>query len=281
MKTIILIFLFFATGAKLAAQNKTSTDTITGKIEEVTVTAFRSPYNLFTIPAPVSVVTTRQLETGSSLTPVDALNQVSGVLMHNGTLNTNRLTIRGIGARTPYSTNKIKAYYGEIPLTSGDGETTLEDFENSSISRIEIVKGPSSSLFGAGLAGVILFFPESAENSFVQNQTIAGSFGTVKNTISAGLTDKNLNIFALGSVLHSDGYRENNETNRTNLLLNSTWNISPNTQLQVLLKGTKMDAFIPSSLNREMYDETPWKAAPTWMSAKGNETYTEIGRAHV
>ena len=133
MKTIILIFLFFATGAKLAAQNKTSTDTITGKIEEVTVTAFRSPYNLFTIPAPVSVVTTRQLETGSSLTPVDALNQVSGVLMHNGTLNTNRLTIRGIGARTPYSTNKIKAYYGEIPLTSGDGETTLEDLDRKSV----------------------------------------------------------------------------------------------------------------------------------------------------
>ncbi len=278
MKAIkkILILLLSSGWLTSLSQEKIQVfnDTISGKIEEVTVTAFRSPYNLFTIPAPVSVVTTRQLETGSSLTPVEALNQVSGVLMHNGTLNTNRLTIRGIGARTPYSTNKIKAYYGEIPLTSGDGETTLEDLENSSISRIEIVKGPSSSLFGAGLAGVILFFPESAENSFIQNQTITGSFGTIKNTISAGLTDKNLNIFALGSVLHSDGYRENNETNRTNLLLNSTWEISANTQMQLLLKGTKMSAFIPSSLNREMYEETPWKAAPTWMNAQGNEAYT-------
>jgi iron complex outermembrane receptor protein len=278
MKVIktILILLLSSGWLTLWSQEKTSVlnDTITEKIEEVTVTAFRSPYNLFTIPAPVSVVASSQLETGSSLTPIEALNQVSGILMHNGTLNTNRLTIRGIGARTPYSTNKIKAYYGEIPLTSGDGETTLEDLENASISRIEIVKGPSSSLFGAGLAGVVLFFPESVENSFVQNQTIAGSFGIIKNTLSAGLNDKNLNVFALGSVLHSDGYRENNETNRTNLLLNSTWNISSNTELQVLLKGTKMDAFIPSSLNREMYEETPWKAAPTWMNAKGNEIYT-------
>ena len=56
-----------------------------------------------------------------------SLNQVPGVYMHSGALNTNRIVIRGMGARTPFSTNKIRAYYGEIPLTDGVGETTLED----------------------------------------------------------------------------------------------------------------------------------------------------------
>src|SRR5690606_34259760 len=139
-------------------------------IDEVTVTSFRTPYNLMNIPAPVNLVLPVQLEQGSSLTPVEALNQVPGVLMHSATLSTNRLTIRGIGTRTPYASNKIKAYYGEIPLTGGDGETTLEDLENPGIQRIEIIKGPSSSLYGAGLGGTILFHPRSIGHDFVQHQ---------------------------------------------------------------------------------------------------------------
>ncbi|MGE0019776.1 MAG: TonB-dependent receptor [Draconibacterium sp.] len=248
--------------------------TLSGKIDEVTVTAFRSPYNIFNIPAPVNVISPLQLEMGNSFTTVEALNQVSGVLMHSGTLNTNRLTIRGIGARTPYATNKIKAYFGEIPLTSGDGETTLEDLENSAISRAEIVKGPSSSLFGAGLAGVVLFYPKSVAGDFVQNQTTIGSFGTIKNILSAGISNKTINILALGSVLKSDGYRENNETNRYNMLLNSAWKITKTTELQVLLKATKMKAYIPSSLDLPTFEATSEKAAANWMNAKGNEEYT-------
>jgi len=257
-------------------ENKTAQKdtTLSGQIEEVTITAFRSPYNIFNIPAPVNVITPQQFEMGNTLTTVEALNQVSGVLMHHGTLNTNRLTIRGIGARTPYATNKIKAYFGEIPLTSGDGETTLEDLENMAISKAEIVKGPSSSLFGAGLAGVVLFYPKSVAGDFARNQTTIGSFGTIKNTTSAGIESKNLNIFALGSILKSDGYRDNNETRRTNMLINSSWEISPVTQLQILLKGTKMKAYIPSSLDLPTYEQTPEKAAANWQKVQGNEEYT-------
>lgn len=279
MKTArhILIFLLLIINIPVFSQEQKAMQndtTLSGKIEEVTITAFRSPYNIFNIPAPVSVITSLQLEMGNSLTTVESLNQIPGVLMHNGTLNTNRLTIRGIGARTPYATNKIKAYFGEIPLTSGDGETTLEDLENSAISRTEIVKGPSSSLFGAGLAGVVLFYPKSVAGNFVQNQTTVGSFGTIKNILSAGINNKTMNIFALGSVLESDGFRANNETNRTNLLLNSAWKISPSSQVQFLLKGTKMKAYIPSSLNLPTYEQTPEKAAANWENIKGNEDYT-------
>lgn len=279
MKSVLSIFiLLFTLALWSAAQEKTrmpaDTTALSGKIDEVTITAFRSPYNIFNIPAPVSIITPVQFEIGNSLTTVEALNQVSGVLMHNGSLNTNRLTIRGIGARTPYATNKIKAYFGEIPLTSGDGETTLEDLENSAISRAEIIKGPSSSLFGAGLAGVVLFYPKSITANFVQNQTTAGSFGTIKNIVSAGVKNQSVNIFALGSVLKSDGYRENNETNRTNLLLNSVWEITPVTQFQVMLKGTKMKAFIPSSLDLPTFEQHPRQAASNWQKIQGNEEYT-------
>lgn len=272
---LYLMSLFFQLSVSSQINPKLEKDTtaLSGKIDEITISAFRSPYNLFNIPAPVNIITPLQLEMGNSLTTVEALNQVSGVLMHNGTLNTNRLTIRGIGARSPYATNKIKAYFGEIPLTSGDGETTLEDLENTAIRRVEIVKGPSSSLFGAGLAGVVLFHPKTVAQNFAQNQTTIGSFGTIKNILSAGINDDKLNIFALGSILKSDGYRDNNETNRSNILVNSIYSISPNANLQVLLKGTKMKAYIPSSLDLPTFQEHPEKAAANWQKIEGNEEY--------
>lgn len=276
-RILILLFMVVLFQLKVSSQENQKTEkdttTLSGKIDEVTISAFRSPYNLFNIPAPINVILPLQLEMGNSLTTVEALNQVSGVLMHNGTLNTNRLTIRGIGSRTPYATNKIKAYFGEIPLTSGDGETTLEDLENSAINRVEIIKGPSSSLFGAGLAGVVLFHPKTVARDFVRDETTIGSFGTFKNILSAGINKDKINVFALGSVLKSDGYRENNNTRRSNILMNSTWSFSEKSNLQVLLKGTKMKAYIPSSLDLPTFMNSPQKAASNWAAIEGFEEY--------
>jgi iron complex outermembrane receptor protein len=251
------------------------TTVLTGEIDAVTVTAFRSPYNLRNTPAPINLILPELLQTGSALTPVEALNQVPGVLMHHGTLSTNRLTIRGIGSRTPYSTNKIKAYFGEIPLTSGDGETTLEDLENSSIQRVEIIKGPSSSLYGAGLGGTLLFHPKSLKNDFVQHQTTIASFDTYKNTLEAGTTTNKFNLYALGSILNSQGFRENNSTNRGNFMLHSSYSFSEKVKLGALLKFTKMKGYIPSSLDYPTFQNHPEKAAANWKGIEGYEAYTK------
>ncbi|MEZ5106238.1 MAG: TonB-dependent receptor [Draconibacterium sp.] len=273
---LLSAFLFMQLASVSQEINKAQKDTssLSGEIDEVTVTAFRSPYNLFNTPAPVNLITPLQLEIGSSFTPVEALNQVPGILMQHGTLNTNRLTIRGIGSRSVYATNKIKAYFGEIPLTSGDGETTLEDLENSAIKRVEIIKGPSSSLYGAGLAGVILFHPKTVVKNFVQNQISTASFGTIKNTLSTGVIQNKFNVYALGSYLNSYGYRRNNKTNRANILLNSMYSFTENSNLQLLLKATKMKGYIPSSLDINMFNKSPEMAAQNWAAIKGYEEYS-------
>ncbi|SHE76577.1 iron complex outermembrane recepter protein [Mariniphaga anaerophila] len=254
---------------------KKDTTALSKKIDEVTVTAFRSPYNLFNTPAPIHLIAPTQLETGSAFTPVEALNQVPGVFMHHGTLATNRLTIRGIGSRTPYATNKIKAYFGEIPLSSGDGETTLEDIENSAVQRIEIIKGPSSSLFGAGLGGTILFHPKNTKKNFAKHQATVASFNSYKNTFTAGFKQKSLSIFTLGSVLNSEGFRENNATNRASFVVYPQYAISEKTNLSALVKITKMKAFIPSSIDLETFLNSPEKAAANWKEIRGNEDYTK------
>lgn len=280
-QNLLFLFLFTGISCALTGTSKNSelltaqrdTTALSGEIDEVTVTAFRTPYNLFNTPAPINLILPVLLETGSALTPVDALNQIPGILMHHATLSTNRLTIRGIGTRSPYATNKIKAYFGEIPLTSGDGETTLEDLENSSIQRVEIIKGPSSSLYGAGLGGTLLFQPRTVRNDFVQHQSTIASFNTYKNSLSAGIHKQNLNIYILGSILNSQGYRENNSTNRSNIMLHSEYDLSDKVTFGALLKFTKMKAHIPSSIDWNTFINNPEQAAANWKGIRGYEAY--------
>jgi hypothetical protein len=56
-----------STDSLLSLQQDTTA--LSGEIDEVTVTAFRTPYNLFNTPAPINLILPRQLETGSSLIP--------------------------------------------------------------------------------------------------------------------------------------------------------------------------------------------------------------------
>lgn len=143
--------------------------------------------------ASVSIITEKEIKQsdGVILTPI--LNKIPGVYMQQGSLNTNKITIRGIGARSQYSTTRIKAYFEEIPLTSAEGETTLEDIDLEAIGGIEIIKGPNSTGFGAGLGGVINLLSNKTpnENSFVKTGTTIGSFELLKQTLTAGYSDEN------------------------------------------------------------------------------------------
>ncbi len=273
-----LIFLFLISFSAQAQniqssqdKRKTLADT-TINIQEVVVKAFQSDKRLLDTPGSINLITNQQLLREPAFTLAPTVNKTPGIWMQNGSLNTNRLTIRGIGTRSPYGSNKIRAYYGDIPLTNGVGETTLEDLDLEQISNIEIIKGPSSGFYGSGLGGVLLFNPtQPTRDQFVQ-QVSVGSFQTIKYTGKLAIAGKFSGHSLTYNRLHSAGYRENNETDRHNL----TWTTSfskNRTQINLLAALIYLDAFIPSSIDLKTIQETPEKAAANWAAAKGYETY--------
>lgn len=244
-------------------------------IQEVVVKAFRSDKRLLDTPGSIGLITNRELLREPAFTLAPSVNKVAGVWMQNGSINTNRLTIRGIGTRSPYGSNKIRAYYGDIPLTNGVGETTLEDLDLEQISNIEIIKGPSSGFYGSGLGGVLLFNPLKPIKNQFAHQVSVGSFQTIKYTGKLAIATQNSGHSLVYNDFHSNGYRENNETNRKNLTWTSS--ISKNhTTIDVLGAFIKMNAYIPSSIDFKTYQETPEKAAPNWAATQGNEDYLKI-----
>jgi iron complex outermembrane receptor protein len=223
----------------------------------------------------VSIVSKSEINSENTVQLAPILNRVPGVFMQSGSLNTNRITIRGIGARSPFSTVNIRAYYADIPLTDGNGESAIEDLELAAISRMEIHKGPASSSYGVGLGGTILLYPEYAKfnETNVNLYTTVGSFGLFRTVAKVAHGGEKANLNVIYSNTHSDGYRENNSLDKATMTITSSWWLDEQNELTFLGNYTTLKAFIPSSLNREDYENSPQSAATIWNNARGFEDF--------
>ncbi len=224
-------------------------------------------------PGAVSVVDSAQIRSGNSYQLSEQLNTMPGIYMQQGTMSTNRITIRGVGSRTPYESNRIKAYWGEIPLTNGDGVTAIEDISLNDMQSIQILKGPGSSLYGAGLGGVILINPW--EGIVSQNkysfQTEVGSFATLSNQMNVELKKVNSSIYSISaSQLHTDGYRDNSEYDRYNFTFKARHNIGES-YLFLVYNFRHLFGQIPSSIDSVNYHNNPQSAAASWKAIGGYE----------
>lgn len=228
--------------------------------------------------ASVSVITEKEIQQSDGVILKPILNKIPGVYMQQGSLNTNKITIRGIGARSQYSTTRIKAYFEEIPLTSAEGETTLEDIDLEAIGGIEIIKGPNSTGFGAGLGGVINLLSNKTpnENSFIKSGTTIGSFELLKQTLTAGYSDEKSNIYTNYSALQNEGYRTNSRYDRKSFNLFGRQQLSTKGLLSLFVISTRQKAYIPSSVSETDYINSPEKAAATWEAAQGFESYDKV-----
>ncbi len=245
----------------------------TTELNEVEVSANSIGYRLKKSTATINIVSQNDITFGNSINIAPVLNKVPGIYMHTGALNTNRITIRGIGARNLFGTAKIRAYFEDIPLTTGNGETTIEDFELGTLARLEIIKGANSSIYGAGLGGTIHLLPKksSVETSEITSEFAVGSFGFQKGLIGANIAGAKHSANIIYSNTHSDGYRDNNEYDRQTLTVVSNHFLNAKNELSFVGSYVDLKAFIPSAINQDDFDDNPTSAAFTWGRAQGFE----------
>ena len=242
-------------------------------LNEIVINSNHLPRKLKKATTTIQVINTKDIERSNNTDFAPILNRVPGIFMQSGSLNTNRITIRGIGSRNLFGTSKIRAYFKDIPLTNGSGETTIEDFELASIASFEIEKGATSSSYGAGLGGTILLKEQSSyfQDSNIATEFSIGDFGLVKGIVNLNLGFKNNSVRAVFSDTKSDGFRKNNEYNRQTFTINSNHYINQKNELTVLASYVDLKAFIPSSINEDDFRNNPAKAAFTWQQSKGFE----------
>jgi iron complex outermembrane recepter protein len=241
-------------------------------IDEVTVSAYQIRSLIRSTPGNISLLTGNGLSISEGTSFATALNTLPGITMQSGTYATNRIVIRGMGSRTPYNTNRIKAYLNEIPITSSDGISTPEDIDMLNLGRIEVVKGPASTLYGSGLGGSLnLYTPTITDNSLSFHSTF-GDFNTSKILVNGSKLYSNGGINGSLSHTQSDGYRENSDFSQAALLLSMPWRARGwNVTYTILILRAK--AGIPSSLTLSQLESNPQQAAPNWAAIEGYKQY--------
>ena len=261
---------FFAVSVA-SAQNLAFGDT--ANIPEVRVRATLIADSLQRIPASVGILRESDLSGKNGAIITSAMNTLPGIYMQQGALNTNRITIRGIGARTQYGTDRVKAYIDGIPVSSATGTTVIEDIDPGIFESIEVIKGPVSSMYGAGLGGVISMYTMEPGQSRLQLNSAIGSFGFLKNSLNLSLSGEKAGLQVNYAQLKSDGYRENSDYSRKTLTVNGYHDLSEATRLKLFSNMVRLNAQIPSSLNETDFRNNPTAADGNWAAAKGYESY--------
>lgn len=269
-KTAVLIFIVITHFAVYAQPDTIALEDIT-----ISVTPFKERLNEAT--GSLSIINLNQQTQQHTLNVAGQLNLAPGVFIGTGTHTTNRVTIRGVGSRTPYSSNRIRAYLADMPLTTGDGISTIEDMDIAGISRSEILKGPASAIYGSGLGGVILLTPRYPAKQGLSYDIYGnyGSFNTWKYGASAGYKNQNHALLAGYASASSDGFRQNNHYKRKQIFLHGRTNLENNI-LSYNIIGTDLYAEIPSSLNETDFLSDPTLAAGNWLNIGGYEAYRKI-----
>lgn len=127
------------------------------KLNEVTVTGLTGESRLREIPAPVSVVTERELQATSSTNIIDALAKEPGVSQITTGGGISKPVIRGLGY------NRVAVVNDGIRQEGQQwGDEHGVELDGESIGSVEILKGPYSLMYGSdAMAGVLIFHPKS------------------------------------------------------------------------------------------------------------------------
>ncbi|MFZ5939541.1 MAG: TonB-dependent receptor [Bacteroidota bacterium] len=271
----LLIIVFLPVNAAFFVHSADSTrkDTLAGTIllPDLTISAIMTGEGAWKMSGALTVIDHQTLSAYSVNDLPDLLNMVPGITAQEGSSGTQRILIRGIGSRSAYGTNRIRTYYGQIPLTNADGVSALDEPDEWLTGNTEIIRGPVSALYGSGLGGAVVFSPGRDTARLFRIMSDAGSFGLFRTGAVLNLGWQNNHYFTGGMVRKQDnGFRENSASRHLTGHLNWRYN-GERLKADLLLLGSTFYAMIPSSITLEQYLSDPGIAAPNWKSAGGYE----------
>jgi iron complex outermembrane receptor protein len=216
--------------------------------ETIVVTPTRFPQALSGQTANTTVITRQQIENSPQAKLPELLAQQAGIGMRD--LNGNNASastvdLRGFGAAAGQNTLILLdgRRLNDIDLSSIDWSA----LPLSSIERIEIVRGGSSVLHGAGaVAGVVNIISRSplglAKQATAKVQ--AGSFDTQDYQLSGNVSGESAGIRIAADHYRSDGWRENNQNTQSSLNGDARWQHDLG-ELVFKFGGAKQDTRLP------------------------------------
>ena len=238
--SVVTLFYSFSVTAQINADSTVHT------LETVVIRAYEGNRKMKESPAGINYISSSQLNRYDNSNILTAVNATPGARMEERSPGSYRLNMRGSTMRSPFGVRNVKVYWNDIPYTDPGGNTYLNQLSIFSFQNIEIIKGPSGSLYGAGNGGALLINqnPMITKSGLDINYT-AGSFGMFGLNVQLNVAnDKLANSVNVGR-LNKDGYRDHTNMRRDI----ATW--------QLQLKTSAKNKLIFNILFGDLYYQTP------------------------
>src|SRR5574337_745376 len=160
-------------------------------LNPIVVTGSRAEAETFDLPYAIDVVGAERISDGQlRVNASEALAVVPGLVVQNRQNYAQDLQIssRGFGARAAFGVRGVKLIADGIPASTPDGQGQAATFNLDTAERIEVMRGPFSTVYGNHAGGVIQLFSRDPKGEpMVRGGVLGGSWGTSKVDIgSAG-----------------------------------------------------------------------------------------------
>src|SRR5574343_1508010 len=218
-------------------------------LDPVAVTGSRIEQRSFDLPAAIDVVTRERIDADQPrVNASEALASVPGItaLNRQNYAQDLQLSSRGFGARAAFGVRGIRLIADGIPASMPDGQGQAATFNLDRAERIEVLRGPLSSVYGNHAGGVIqMFTPDGKGAPSVEGSFSAGSYGTWKADISAQGEAGGIGYVIDASRFSTDGYREHSAAERDQTMAKLTFRPSQDGKLTLIANTFRQDAQDP------------------------------------
>ncbi|HLF50106.1 MAG TPA: TonB-dependent receptor [Methylomirabilota bacterium] len=227
-----------ATAAAPAAAQETK------KVDPVVVTATRVATPAEQLGVSLNVVTEDDFKTYHYTTVDEALRNVPGVeIRRSGSYGkASSISIRGANS------NQVQVLVDGVRVKSPTlGQVDLSDLSRDLIDRIEIIRGPQSTLYGAdAIGGVINIITKKGKGPFQASvQQEAGNYDTLRSRIQASGAWKSFDYSLSASHFESNGQFQNDGSNVNALNGRLGVSLPLDSSLSFIIRYNKSDIGVP------------------------------------
>ena len=269
-----------------AQRSPNQTDSLrTLQLAPVVVVSTRIETKETLIPMAMTVLDGSRIKTGQQqLSLFESLGAVPGLFAQNpdNYAQDLRLSIRGFGARAAFGIRGIRLVVDGIPESTPDGQADVDNIDPSLMARMEVIRGPSSSLYGNAAGGVInLQTDAAADLPTLELKAAGGSFGFRNFNLKTAFQKQKVQGVLGVSFNKSDGYRAHSQMQNTILNAKLRYDFDSLTQLSVLINyGNSPTANDPGGLTAVQIADARQQAHPNNVRFNAGETVQQ-GRVGV
>jgi iron complex outermembrane receptor protein len=192
-----------------------------GELTEIVVTAQKRTERLQDVPTAVTVLDAAKLVETNALSLDDYFRDVPGLTLYDNGDGLQKLVMRGITTGAG-ETPTVGIYVDDTPLGGStqvsQGDSLVADIDPSDLQRIEVLKGPQGTLYGAGAMGGLFKYVTVAPdpNTFsghisVDGESVdgGGTGGAVRGAVNIPLIADTLAVRISGSTRNDPGFIKN------------------------------------------------------------------------